>query len=721
MKQLQTYTDYLRKISSEKDHASYLETISFLANDAFKEDLYQGIHNIDLMLGMKDTLKNHLNTQAKVFISTILSFTHTQEKDVIMIKKKYGEEIARIIDGVQKVRAIKHDKALVQADMQRKLVLSLSRDIRSLLILLAESHYLLKNYEQLVLFEQKMQVLNGAISVFIPIAHRLGLYKIKSEMEDQVLSIQEPEMFQNIKTKIAESEKTRNKIINKFIAPLIMEMNAQGLQYKIKSRLKSINSIYSKITNQDIPFEKVYDLWAIRLILDADVKREKEACWHAYSIVANLYEPSISRMRDWITVPKSSGYESLHTTVKDGDGRWTEVQIRTTRMDEEAESGLAAHWRYKGGSTNKGIDFWLSEIRKAIGDESGNKDTGDIQPEKFSNEVFVFTPEGDLKKLKYGATVLDFAYSIHSEIGNKCTNAKVNGKVVPIKHTLRNGDQVSIITSKNQKPSADWIQWVVSTRTKTKIRKALDAQKIIEIKRGKEILERKFKNWKMDFNQQVIDSLVNKLKLKEHYELFWNISLEKIDPLDLKRLAQGNVEDSEKLKENLLERTEHQLTEAEDDELESSHKEVLIIDKIDNINFHLAKCCNPIQGDRIFGFVTVTKGISIHRNACPNAEEMKKRYPYRIIQAKWRVNNKRVNFKSSISILGTDTLGLANKITQVISGEMKVNIISMNFISKNGLFEGKVGLLVQDSQHLEALLEKLRSINGINQVFRLDA
>lgn len=721
MNRLQAYKDYIRKVSSEEDYSNYLGALALFEVKSSEESVYSGISNLELLEGMKARLKNNLNTQAKVFISASLSFVFTQASELKDVAKQYGEDVSRIIDGIQKVRAVKHDKALEQADMQRKLVLSLSRDTRSLLILLSESHYLLHNYDRLQLFEQKIQVLHGAISVFIPIAHRLGLYKVKSEMEDMVLSIQQPEIYHHIKTKLAESEKERNKIINKFIAPLILEMNAQGLQYRIKSRLKSINSIYNKISKQDIPFEKVYDLWAIRLILEAEIKKEKEVCWHAYSIVANLYEPSLSRMRDWITVPKGSGYESLHTTVKDEDGRWTEVQIRTNRMDEEAENGLAAHWKYKGGDASKGIDFWLSAIRKAISDESGAKDTAHIQPEKFSNEVFVFTPEGDLKKLKYGATVLDFAYAIHSEVGNKCINARVNGKVVPIKHTLRNGDQVSIITAKNQKPSADWIQWVASTRTKTKIRKALDAQKTMEIKRGKEILERKFKNWKLDFGQEVIDSLVSTLKLKEHYELFLNISLEKIDPLDIKKLILEEKTDIEKAQDKLIDTSQHAITDREEEDFESSHKEVLIIDKIDHINFQLARCCNPIQGDKIFGFVTVTKGISIHRNACPNAEEMKSRFPYRIIEAKWRANNKRVNFKTSIRILGTDTLGQANKITQVISGEMKVNIISMNFLSKNGLFEGKVGLLVQDSQHLEALLEKLKALNGINQVFRLDA
>lgn len=717
MKSLESFINYIGKVADDKGIALYQKALEELDKGKVNPDVYLGISNMEVMIGMKQILQINLKTQSNVFVAATLSFIYPFGDIPKQVKEIYGEEIERILEGIQKVRAVKHDKALAQPDMQRQLVLSLARDTRSLLILLAGSLFLLRNYEKLESFEQKLQVLNGSITVFIPIAHRLGLYVIKSEMEDLVLGIQQPEIYDSIKTKLAESEKERNKIINKFIAPLIMEMNAQGLQYKIKSRLKSINSIYNKMQKQNIPFEKVYDLWAIRLILDSEKDKEKEACWHGYSIVTNLYESSLSRMRDWITMPKGSGYESLHTTVKDEDGRWTEVQIRTARMDEEAENGMAAHWRYKGGKGSQGIDFWLSEIRKAISDESKIKDSGQIQPDKFTNEVFVFTPGGDLKKLKYGATVLDFAYSIHSEVGNKCINARVNGKVVPIKHVLRNGDQVSIITSKNQKPSADWISFVASSRTKTKIRKALDVQKTIDIKRGKEILERKFKNWKLDLNQDVIDELVHKLKLREHYELFQNIALEKIDPLDLKKMIQ-NEED---IKANSFISINDNLHEVEEEELESSHQDVLVIDKIDGINFQLAKCCSPIQGDKIFGFVTVTKGISVHRNTCPNAAEMRKRYPYRIIEAKWRANNKKVNFKTSISILGTDTIGQANRITQVISNEMKVNIISMNFISKGGLFEGKVGLLVQDSLHLEALLDKLKSINGITQVFRLDS
>ena len=713
---LQPYIKYLEKNSDERGLELYKKALGEINDDILKDEYFQGISNEDLFMGMNQILMKDLHTMVATFIANALSFKYNMSHQLETIEKGYSADISRIIEGIQKVRSIEFHKALDQPDMQRKLVLSVARDTRSLLILLAANLFLLRKYNSLKDFKNKMDILHSSITVFIPIAHRLGFYKIKSELEDLVLSIQEPEMFLSIKTKLEESEIKRNKIINKFISPLILEMNAQGLKYQIKSRLKSINSIYNKIAKQKIPFEKVYDLWAIRIILDSEPKEEKENCWHAYSIVTNLYEPSVSRIRDWITVPKSSGYESLHTTVKSEEGRWTEVQIRTTRMDEEAENGMAAHWKYKGGKMTKGIDFWLSEIRKAIGNDD-SENNAKLQPEKFANEVFVFTPNGDLKKLSYGATVLDFAYAIHSEVGNKCNNAKVNGKMVPIKHVLRNGDQVEINTSKNQKPSIDWMKWVASKRTKTKIRKALDEHKTIEIKRGKEILERKFKNWKIELSQAVIDDIVAKLELKEHYDLFINVSLEKIDPLDIKKLVLGE----EKPDTDKLELTKSiDLSEVSDSDLESSHKDMLIIDKIDNINYKLAKCCNPIQGDKIFGFVTITKGISIHRNSCPNASEMKKRYHYRIIPSKWRSGQHKVNFKTGIKILGSDSFGLANKITQVISNDMKLNIQSMNFDLKNGLFEGKIGILVHDSDHLDALLEKLKTIKGVNDVFRQD-
>jgi GTP pyrophosphokinase len=714
MKNYKNFIEYIQKVADEIGLNQYIAAIDEFSNHDTSVQIYPGIHNEDLLEGIKTILKANLNAQATVFTAATLTYTHHFNELPANLTKTYSEEIQRILEGIRKVRNVQHAKALEQADMQRKLILSLSRDTRSILILLAESHFLLRNYEQILNFEQRQEILTGSITVYIPIAHRLGFYKMKSEMEDLVLSIQNPEIYDSIKSKLADSEKERNKIINKFIAPLIMEMNAQQLPYKIKSRLKSVNSIYQKMLNQGVPFEKVYDLWAIRIILDAEPEREKEVIWHTYSIVTNIYEQSLSRLRDWITIPKSSGYESLHVTVKDEDGRWSEVQIRSTRMDEEAENGMAAHWRYKGGKQAQGIDFWLSEIRRAINDETNPNEQSQLQPEKFSNEVFVFTPGGELKKLSYGATVLDFAYSIHSEVGNKCTNAKVNGKIVPIKHVLKNGDQVEIITSKNQKPSIDWLKWVVSTRTKNKIRKALDEQKNLEVKRGKEILERRFKNWKIDLNQETVDKLINLLKLKEHNDLYINVSLEKIDPLILKKLLTGE-------EETPVERDlESQVHNIEEEEIESKHKDILIIDKIDNINYKLAKCCNPIQGDKIFGFVTVTSGISIHRHSCPNAVEMKKRYGYRMIEARWKSGGKKVNFKTGISLLGTDELGLANKITQVISNEMRVNILSINFISKNGLFEGKVGLLIHDSDHLDALIEKLKGIGGISQVFRHD-
>ncbi|MCK5775895.1 MAG: bifunctional (p)ppGpp synthetase/guanosine-3',5'-bis(diphosphate) 3'-pyrophosphohydrolase [Bacteroidales bacterium] len=714
-KKLEPYIQYVKKTSSHDEYMHYSKAVKELKPTVLNRNFFIGLINEDFLLGMKKILKEDLKTQGVVFTAAILSFVYLKTDDLEHIENNYTKEIERILDGIIKVRSLDYSKSLEHPDLQRKLVLSVARDTRSLLILLAANLYILRHYEDLGDFQQKTDILNSTISVFIPIAHRLGFYKIKSELENLVLSIQEPEIFLSIQAKLAESEKERNKIINDFISPLILEMNKHGLQYKIKSRLKSINSIFTKIKKQNVSFDKVYDLWAIRIILDSKAKKEKEDCWHAYSIVTNTYESNLDRLRDWITVPKSSGYESLHATVKSHTGKWVEVQIRTDRMDEEAENGMAAHWRYKGGKSSQGIDFWLSEIRKAIDSDTVGGDQ--IQPDKFANEVFVFTPNGDLKKLQYSATVLDFAYAIHSEVGNKCANAKVNGRIVPIKYALRNGDQVEIQTNKNQKPSIDWLSWVASTRTKTKIRKALDEQKTIEINRGKEILERKFKNWKIDFSQNVIDSIVDKLELKEHYDLFYNVSVEKIDPLDIKRLALGEDDVKTDLNTEII---SLETKEISDSDIENSQKDILIIDKIDHINYKLAKCCNPIQGDKIFGFVTVSSGITIHRNSCPNAAEMKKRYAYRIIPSQWRKSKRRVSFKTGITILATDSMGLANKITQVISTELKLDITSMNFKQKKGLFEGNIDLLVNDSEHLDLLLAKIRKINGVTDVFRKD-
>lgn len=632
----------------------------------------------------------------------------------------FSESIWRIVEGSSKIKSLNTEKAVSQPDYHRQLLLSVSNDMRAVLIQLASHMYKLRHINEIEDVIEQNQLLDLIESVYIPISHRLGFYKLKSEMEDIVLEHREPEYYYSIKQKLIESEKERQEIINNFIEPIKKELDNHKLDYQIKSRVKSINSIYVKMKKQGVSFEKVFDLWAIRIILKSALKMEKADCWHAYSVVTNIYKPDLSRLRDWITVPKSSGYESLHATVQGQDKRFVEVQIRSTRMDDEAENGMAAHWKYKGGKDNDGIDHWLSQIRKAIQNEGVSSGTFDLKNDNsFSNEIFVFTPQGDLKKLPGGATVLDFAFHIHTDIGSHCANAMVNGKIVPIKHVLKNGDQVQIITSKNQKPNFDWLKIVVSNRTKVKIRKALDEERLLEIKRGKEILERRFKNWKMDLNQSVIDKLVEHYKFKQIYDLYLNVSLEKIDPLDLKKvLLQETVAND---KSDLLITEEAILAEDKmEDQIDKSSHDILTVDQIDHINYKFAKCCNPIPGDRIFGFVTVTKGITIHRNSCKNAANLKERFHYRIIPAQWKSQKQKLNFKTTVIIQGNDEVGLLNKVTQIVSNDLRINMMSSNFKSEGGHFIGQIKVYVHNVEHLELMIEKLKSITGVEHVYRKD-
>jgi GTP pyrophosphokinase len=522
-----------------------------------------------------------------------------------------------------------------------------------------------------------------------------------------------PKVFKNIQQKLDEGAEARQKLITEFTKPIKKELDEHGMKYIIKSRTKSIHSIWAKMQKQDIPFEKVFDLWAVRIIIDSEPKNEKADCWHAYSVLTNTYTPNLNRLRDWITVPKETGYESLHATVQANDKHWVEVQIRTTRMDDEAENGMAAHWRYKGGKAGQGVDFWLQNIRESLQNTEESRMSFSLSSKKFSNEVYVFTPTGQVKKLRLGSTVLDFAFAIHTDVGSQFASATVNGKIVPIDHVLKNGDQVKIITAKNNRPSVDWLKIVVDPRTKSRIKKVLDEERLLEVVKGKELIERRFKNWKEEFNQEVIDALVQHYKLKKISDLYYLISLEKIDLMDIKKwltekdAPQEVIDDAAILK---------QYEEAE--VIDSSADDVLIIDKLDNINFTLAKCCNPIPGDKIFGFVTVSKGISIHRTNCPNAAQMRERFPYRVIESKWKSQSQPNNIRVNIFVEGEDQMGLITQITQVISNELKISIVNMNYDSKDKMFKATLSLMVFDLATLEVLMGKLRELKGVSAVYR---
>ena len=713
--QIIKYKNYIQNIQGD-EHALLVEKAwsIFVGQQEITSDRKKYVE------GVLDILADELNTFSYSLISAVFACGLEQTPDKKLIVDNFGESIWRIVEGSFNIKNINTAKAISQADYHRQLLLSVSNDMRAVLIQLAAQVYKLRHIKQIDNVVEQNQLLNLVEAVYIPISHRLGFYKLKSELEDIVLQYHEPEFYFSIKQKLIESEKERQKIIDEFLQPIIKELDKHKLNYQIKSRVKSINSIYTKMKKQGIPFEKVFDLWAIRIILDSDPKLEKADCWHVYSVVTNIYKPDLSRLRDWITMPKSSGYESLHATVQDKNNRNVEVQIRTTRMDDEAENGMAAHWKYKGGKGGDGIDYWLSLIRKAIQENGTPTSAFDLNSAKsFSNEIFVFTPQGDLKKLSGGATVLDFAFSIHSDIGSHCANALVNGKIVPIKYVLKNGDQVQIITSKNQKPSADWLKFVMSNRTKIRIRKALDEERLLEISRGKEILERRFKNWKMDFNQTVIDRLVEYYKFKQIHDLYLNVSLEKIDPLDLKKILLQEPKAEEK--ENLVLTEDNTIVEEQmEDKLDKSSQDILTVDQIDHINYKFAKCCNPIPGDRIFGFVTVSKGITIHRTTCKNAANMRSRFPYRIIPAQWKAQKQKLNFKTTVGIKGRDDVGLLNKVTQVISNDLSINMLSSSFQSSGGVFSGLIKVFVHDVEHLELMIEKLSLIKGVEQVYRKD-
>ncbi|MBN1651853.1 MAG: bifunctional (p)ppGpp synthetase/guanosine-3',5'-bis(diphosphate) 3'-pyrophosphohydrolase [Bacteroidales bacterium] len=709
------YKNYLEQIQGEEYARLFEKAWDLLAIEQevdAKKKAY--------VLGVIDILANELNTFSSSLISAVFACGLEQLPEKKFIVEHFSEPIWRIVEGSSKIKRLNTDKAVSQPDYHRQLLLSVSNDMRAVLIQLAAHVYQLRHINEIENVYEQNQLLDLVESVYIPISHRLGFYKLKSEMEDIVLEHREPEYYYSIKQKLIKSEKERKEIINAFVQPIKNELDNHKLDYQIKSRVKSINSIYVKMKKQGVSFENVFDLWAIRIILKSDIKMEKADCWHAYSVVTNIYKPDLSRLRDWITVPKSSGYESLHATVQGQDKRFVEVQIRTSRMDDEAENGMAAHWKYKGGKDNEGIDHWLSQIRKAIQNEGVTSGVFDLKNDNsYSNEIFVFTPQGDLKKLPGGASVLDFAYHIHTDIGSHCANAMVNGKIVPIKHVLKNGDQVQIITAKNQKPSIDWLKIVVSNRTKVKIRKALDEERLLEIKRGKEIVERRFKNWKMDLNQQVIDKLVEHYKFKQIHDLYLNVSLEKIDPLNLKKvlLHETDLQD----KSDLLFAEDDVLAEDKmDEQIDKSSQDILTVDQIDHINYKFAKCCNPIPGDRIFGFVTVTKGITIHRNTCKNAANLKERFHYRIIPAQWKSQKHKLNFKTTVIIQGNDEVGLLNKVTQVISNDLRINIMSSNFKSEGGNFIGQIKVFVHNVEHLDLLLEKLKTITGVEHVYRKD-
>ncbi|MGE5418861.1 MAG: RelA/SpoT family protein [Chloroflexota bacterium] len=631
------------------------------------------------------------------------------------IEKEFGPKVVEILNGFSRITEINSMQSSYQAENFRKLLLSLADDVRVILIKLVERLEYMRNLDSAP-EPDRLPLSSETYFLYAPLAHRLGYYNIKTELEDLSIKYLEPEQYQYIEARLKQTTASRNKLIRDFSAPVHEKLGQQGFKFIIKSRTKSIHSIMTKMKRQGVDFDEVYDLFAVRIILDSPPDTEKSDCWRTYSIVTDLYQPNPTRMRDWISVPKSNGYESLHTTVVGPNGKWVEVQIRSVRMDEIAEKGLAAHFKYKGLKGEGGLDTWLSKMREIL--ESSDKDASaffdQVRPGLYTDEVFVFTPKGDLRQLPAGATVLDFAFDIHSAVGASCVGAKVNGKNVTIRHILENGDHVSIIRSKNQKVKQDWLSFVITTKAKTKIKQLLNEEKTKAAAEGKEILMRRLKNWKMEYGDLVIQKLLLSFNLKTSLDLYYLIASEKIDLLRIKEILS---------KESTAEPVTAPVISQEKEQKEKPGYQpdyLIIEDKVEGLDYKLSKCCNPVFGDSIFGFVTISEGIKIHRTGCPNANNMMSRYPYRIISARWSKTGNVPSFIATVRITGIEDPGMVNKIADVIS-DSRTTIRSFNYTINDGLFEGTLNIMVPNYNTLQLIIRKIHSIKGVLKASRADS
>jgi GTP pyrophosphokinase len=633
------------------------------------------------------------------------------------LRTQYCGPLADILEGLRKIEGLNTSRTRIHADKFIHLLLSISEDVRVILIKTGERLCEIREASQLP-EESRLQLAHEATDLFAPIAHRLGLYRVKNELEELGMKYLHPEIFASISEKLEKTRSNRDEYISRFIKPLKKEIEGRGYHCDIKGRTKSIPSIWRKMIVQNVDFEEVYDLFAIRIILNNPGEHEKADCWQLYSIVTDYYQPNPNRLRDWISSPKANGYESLHTTVIGPEGRWVEVQIRTRRMDEVAEKGHAAHWRYKENRAEGESNEWLARIRDALEmPQQVSEGTSKTKHELYSDQIYIFTPRGDLLKLSSGSTVLDFAFAVHSDVGSRCTGARVNGQMVPIRHKLTNGDQVEVVTSQQQKPKTDWLNWVTTSKAKTRIKRFLKEADYQDTDIGKEMLKRKLGQWRIKFEVSTIQRIVNWLNLKDTLELYQQIADNKIDLATIREYLRDKAP-AELLKEKLT------ATKTVESFVKSSSQQqdyLVIDDKLDNVDYRLAKCCNPIFGDEVFGFVTVKEGTKIHRLNCPNARQMIERYPYRIVKVRWTDSHgTTASFTVNITITGKDDISVVNEISRLISSDLKVSMRSMNITPREGLFEGIYTLIVQDRSHLETIMNRIRRTRGIISVHRSD-
>lgn len=630
---------------------------------------------------------------------------------------EFDSSVSVIFGGLEKISYMGFGSQPSDAENLRKLLLNLAKDVRVILICIAQQLQLMRRMKDMPP-EQQIKLASDASYLYAPLAHRLGLYIIKSEMDDLYLKHTDRKTYDFIARKLAETMKERKQFIEEFIKPVEAVLKTNDFNFEIKGRPKSIYSIWNKMRKKGMEFEDIYDLFAIRIILNSELKNEKSDCWKVYSLVTDIYQPNPLRLRDWISVPKTNGYESLHTTVVGPGGRWVEVQIRTVRMNEIAEKGFAAHWKYKGLESEQGLEEWLYKVREIL--ETPQADAvefiDDFKLSLYSKEIFVFTPKGELRKFPEGSTVLDFAYDIHSDVGSSCTGAKVNDKNVPIRHVLQNGDRIEIQTSKNQMPKLDWLTFVVTSKAKSKIRQKLNEEKFREAEIGKEILKRRFKNWKIPYTDDIIRILLKKFKLRNAQDLYYLISTEKIETSEIKEF----IAENEKQQEESPVPAESKLQETGQRPF-TSDDFLIIDDKVSNIDYKLSRCCNPIFGDDIFGFVTISEGIKIHRTNCPNAAQLLSKYGYRVVKARWNKSDGITSFPVEIKISGEDIPGILNSISDVLSREFKIALRAISLDSENGVFQGVLKLMVLDNKHLDSLIARLQKIKGIFNVKRQES
>jgi GTP pyrophosphokinase len=653
--------------------------------------------------------------------STICSLLHdtVEDTDISLddIQKEFGGEIGKIVDGLTKISNVIDVNASQQAENFRKILLTLTDDPRVILIKLADRLHNMRTMDSMKQ-EKQLKISSETVYVYAPLAHRMGLYNIKTEMEDLAMKYLEPGTYKEIAKKLAETKRERTRYINEFIKPLQEKLSNADVDFEIYGRPKSIHSIWNKMKKKGVSFEEVYDLFAIRIIVNSTPEREKEDCWKVYSMITDEYTPSPERLRDWLSNPKSNGYEALHTTVMGPQGKWVEVQIRTKRMNEIAEKGLAAHWKYKEGANDENrFDQWLSQIREVITNQEVDSVDflHDFKRSFLAEEIYIYTPKGDVKMLPVGATALDFAFAVHSEVGIKCIGAKVNHKLVPISHKLRSGDQVEIITSNKQKPSEDWLNFVVTAKARTKIKDSLKEEKKGVAEEGKYTVQRKLEGLGAALNSHNIDELVNFYKLPAPLELYYQVAIKGIDLKELKEFkVTGDKLEAPKPIRQLEPKPEyHPSIPKKDTEL------IIFGESSDRIMYTLANCCKPIPGDDVFGFVTTGKGLTIHRTNCPNASKLLANYGHRIVKTKW-AKNKEISFLTGLKIIGMDDVGVVNKITTIISGDLRINISAITIESKEGLFEGTIKLFVHDKEELDELVMRLKSLNGIHSVERFE-